>query len=193
MIRRVLVANRGEIALRISYTLREMGVQTLAVFTEPDKYSLHLRTSDDALEISSYLDAKEIVRVATENGADAVHPGYGFLSENPSLAEECAAAGIIFIGPQAGTIRTMGDKLESKRVMQKAGVPVVPTLEWRSPSQRISAAGQSGRRWRRERNAARRNSCGIEGRDALRFAGGGCRFRRQPGLCRKIHPATASH
>ncbi len=127
MIQKVLIANRGEIALRISYTLREMGIQTFAVFTEPDKRALHVRASDDAHEISSYLDAKEIVRVAKNNGVDAIHPGYGFLSENPSLAEECLSAGIIFIGPQAETIRTMGDKLESKRVMQKAGVPVVPT------------------------------------------------------------------
>lgn len=126
MIRKVLIANRGEIAIRISYTLREMGIRSVAVFTEADKDSLHVREAAEARQISSYLDAKDIAAIAKEAGADAVHPGYGFLSENPALAEECQRAGIVFIGPQPSTIRTMADKLESKRVMERAGVPVVP-------------------------------------------------------------------
>src|SRR4051812_25469975 len=129
MIRRVLIANRGEIAIRICQTLREMDIRTVAVFTEPDKDALHARISDEAHLIASYLDAEEIIRAAKACGADAIHPGYGFLSENPVLSEACEQAGIIFIGPRPETIRTMGDKLESKRVMQKAGVPVVPTWE----------------------------------------------------------------
>src|SRR5215471_6267737 len=100
MIHKVLIANRGEIAIRISYTLREMGIQTVSVFTEPDRHALHVRHADESREISSYLDAKEIARAAGESGADAIHPGYGFLSENPLLAEECATAGIIFVGPR---------------------------------------------------------------------------------------------
>src|SRR5215475_13837151 len=113
MIRKVLIANRGEIAIRISYTLREMGIQTIAVYTEPDRQALHVRSADESREIASYLDAKEIVRIGKESGADAIHPGYGFLSESPSLAEECKSNGIIFVGPLAETIRMMGDKLES--------------------------------------------------------------------------------
>jgi acetyl-CoA carboxylase biotin carboxylase subunit len=134
MIHKVLIANRGEIAIRITYTLREMGIQTVSVFTEADRHALHVRQADDSLEISSYLEAEEIVRAARESGADAIHPGYGFLSENPSLAEECAQAGIIFVGPLPETIRMMGDKLESKRIMQKAGVPVVPAWNGDPPA-----------------------------------------------------------
>jgi acetyl-CoA carboxylase biotin carboxylase subunit len=148
MIRKVLIANRGEIAIRISYTLREMGIQTLSVFTEPDRQALHVRRADDSREISSYLEAKEIVRVAKEAGADAIHPGYGFLSENPLLAEECANNGIIFVGPLPETIRTMGDKLASKRIMQKAGVPVVPAWNGEPPASEfpllVKAVGGGG-------------------------------------------------
>jgi len=126
MIRKVLIANRGEIAIRVASTLREMGIQTMAVFTEPDRDALHVRSMDEALEIGSYLDAKEIVRAAVQSGSDAIHPGYGFLSENASFAEACESDGIVFIGPRADTVRVMGDKIESKRIMQKAGVPIVP-------------------------------------------------------------------
>jgi acetyl-CoA carboxylase biotin carboxylase subunit len=126
MIRRVLIANRGEIAVRISHTLREMGIETVAIFTEPDQNSLHVRSAAEARSIRSYLDAEEIVRTAKDSGADAIHPGYGFLSENPRLSQACEDHGIIFIGPRPDTIRIMGDKLESKRLMQQAGVPVVP-------------------------------------------------------------------
>jgi acetyl/propionyl-CoA carboxylase alpha subunit len=148
VIQRVLIANRGEIAVRIAYTLREMAIEPIAVFTQPDKESLHVRTSRETQEISSYLDFKEIVRVAKDIRADAIHPGYGFLSENPTLAEECERAGIIFIGPQPETIRTMGDKLESKRTMQKAGVPVVPTWDGDPPANEfpvlVKAVGGGG-------------------------------------------------
>src|SRR2546422_10184720 len=123
MIRKVLIANRGEIAIRISHTLSEMGIETVAVFTDPDQNALHVRSADEARTIGSYLDAQEIVRTAKECGADAIHPGYGFLSENADFSAACEASGITFIGPRPQTIRTMGDKLESKRVMQKAAVP----------------------------------------------------------------------
>jgi len=129
MIRRVLIANRGEIAIRISHTLREMGISTVAVFTEPDKDALHTRMMDDTHAIASYLDAPEIVRTAKDCRADAIHPGYGFLSESPALSAACEQAGIVFIGPRPDTIRAMGDKLASKSIMEKAGVPVVPSWD----------------------------------------------------------------
>src|SRR5262245_44086402 len=129
MIRKVLIANRGEITVRICHTLREMGIVSVGVFTEADKNSLHTRFADETRQIESYLDADEIVRTAAERGADAIHPGYGFLSENPVLATTCEAAGIIFVGPKAETIGSMADKLESKRIMQKAGVPIVPAWD----------------------------------------------------------------
>jgi acetyl/propionyl-CoA carboxylase alpha subunit len=126
MIRKVLIANRGEIAVRISHTLREMGIETAAVHTDADRDALHARTAAETRAIKSYLDVPEIVQAARDCAADAVHPGYGFLSENAGLSEACEAAGIIFIGPRPDTIRAMGNKLESKRLMQLAGVPVVP-------------------------------------------------------------------
>ena len=129
MIRKVLIANRGEIAVRICHTLREMGIVSAGVFTEADKNSLHTRYADESCHIESYLDADEIVRTAAECGADAIHPGYGFLSENPVLATICEAAGITFIGPKPETIRSMADKLESKRIMQMAGIPIVPAWD----------------------------------------------------------------
>jgi len=134
MIRKVLIANRGEIAIRIGHTLREMEIEAVAVFTDPDEHSLHVPAADAACHIESYLDAREIVRAAKEYGADAIHPGYGFLSESPSLSEECEKAGIIFIGPRPDTIRSMGDKLESKRMMKSAGVPVVPSWDGNPPA-----------------------------------------------------------
>src|SRR5437016_5071470 len=127
MIQKVLIANRGEIAIRVVRTLQEMGLQTVAVFNEPDKDALHTKITGEAIAIRSYLDTDEIVSAACGCKADAIHPGYGFLSENPSLSAACEKAGIIFIGPRPDTIRTMGDKIESKRVMEKAGVPVVPS------------------------------------------------------------------
>jgi len=129
MIRKVLIANRGEIAIRISQTLREMGIQAVAAFTEPDKDALHTRMAAETRAIVSYLDAEEIVRTAKDCGADAIHPGYGFLSESPAFSAACEQAGIVFIGPRPDTIRAMGDKLASKRTMEKAGVPVVPSWD----------------------------------------------------------------
>jgi acetyl/propionyl-CoA carboxylase alpha subunit len=148
MIRRVLIANRGEIAIRIAHTLREMGIQTIAVFAEPDKDALHVSIADEARAIGSYLDVQEIVRTAKECQADAIHPGYGFLSENPELSEACEQTGIIFIGPRPETIRKMGDKLESKRLMREAGVPVVPTWDGNPPASEfpvlVKAVGGGG-------------------------------------------------
>jgi 3-methylcrotonyl-CoA carboxylase alpha subunit len=148
MIQNVLVANRGEIAIRIFHTLREMGIRAIAVFTEPDAHALHVRQADTSVRIESYLDPNEIVRAARESGAEAIHPGYGFLSENPALSSACEAAGITMAGPRTETIRRMGDKLESKLVMQEAGVPVVPSWEGNPPEQEfpvlVKAVGGGG-------------------------------------------------
>src|SRR5262249_6858461 len=148
MVRKVLIANRGEIAIRISYTLREMGIEAAAVFTAPDEGALHARLAKEAHLVTSYLDIDEMIRIAKDAAADAIHPGYGFLSENAALSAACAQAGIVFIGPLPETIRRMGDKLESKRVMREAGVPVVPIWEGEPPDSEypvlVKATGGGG-------------------------------------------------
>jgi acetyl-CoA carboxylase biotin carboxylase subunit len=129
---KVLVANRGEIALRVMRTCREMGIPTVAVYAEPDARAPHTLFADERVAISgsaprqAYLDIDQMVRVAKDHGADAIHPGYGFLSENPGFAEACASNGLTFIGPTAPSIQAMGDKVEARRRMIEAGVPVVP-------------------------------------------------------------------
>jgi 3-methylcrotonyl-CoA carboxylase alpha subunit len=131
-IRSLLVANRGEIAVRIFKTARQMGLRTLAVFSEADRDAMHVRCADEAYLIGpapprdSYLVGAKIIAAALEGGADAIHPGYGFLSENAEFAAAVAAAGLIFVGPPAEAIRAMGSKSAAKRLMQEAGVPLVP-------------------------------------------------------------------
>jgi 3-methylcrotonyl-CoA carboxylase alpha subunit len=132
MFSKILIANRGEIACRIMRTARRMGVATVAVYSEADRDALHVDMADEAIAIGtapareSYLRADRIVRAALDTGARAIHPGYGFLSENADFADACAAAGIVFIGPPAAAIRAMGSKAAAKALMAKAGVPVVP-------------------------------------------------------------------
>ncbi|MGW5682312.1 acetyl/propionyl/methylcrotonyl-CoA carboxylase subunit alpha [Nonomuraea sp. NPDC003754] len=122
----VLIANRGEIAVRIIRTLRAMGVTSVAVYTESDASALHVRMADRALQIPKYLDMEALVAAARATGAQAVHPGYGFLAENAAFARRCAADGLVFIGPPAEAIEAMGDKIRAKRTVAAAGVPVVP-------------------------------------------------------------------
>ncbi len=134
--KKILVANRGEIAIRVMRAATELGKRTVAVFAEEDKLSLHRFKADEAYRIGeglgpvqAYLSIPEIIRVAKECGADAIHPGYGLLSENPDFVEACAANGITFIGPKAETMRALGDKASARRVAIEAGVPVIPATE----------------------------------------------------------------
>ena len=132
MFRTLLIANRGEIACRVIRTARRLGIRSVAVFSEADAHALHVRLADAAFPIGgaratdSYLRIDRILYAARTAGAEAIHPGYGFLSENAEFAEACAAAGIAFVGPPPAAIRAMGSKAESKRLMQAAGVPIVP-------------------------------------------------------------------
>ncbi len=124
-IRKLLVANRGEIAARIFRTCRELGIGTVAVVAPDDRGSLHGRTADETVEIASYLYSEEHIRAARQTGADAIHPGYGFLAENADFAEATGAAGLVFVGPTPEALRAGGDKLAAKRIAREAGVPVV--------------------------------------------------------------------
>jgi acetyl/propionyl-CoA carboxylase alpha subunit len=128
-IQKLLVANRGEIALRVFRVCRELGIATVAVAPEDDAGSLHARSADETVRISSYLDGGEHVRAALETGADAIHPGYGFLAENADFAEAVEAAGLTWVGPPPAALRAGGDKLQAKRIAREAGVPVVPEGE----------------------------------------------------------------
>ena len=132
MFKKILIANRGEIAVRIIRTCRELGIKTVAVYSKADKDSLHVYLADEAVCIGgplpqeSYLNIPAIIAAAELTGADAIHPGYGFLSENPGFAEICTACGIKFIGPSPETMILMGDKAKAREVAVKAGIPVVP-------------------------------------------------------------------
>jgi len=132
MFKKILIANRGEIAMRIIYACREMGIKTVAVYSEADENSLHVRFADEdvcigpARSADSYLNVPAVISAAEITGADAIHPGYGFLSESAYLAEVCEACHIKFIGPDPQAIRLMGDKARARKVMKKAGVPVLP-------------------------------------------------------------------
>ena len=132
MFKKVLVANRGEIALRVIRACKEIGIQTVAVYSEADRESLHVRFADDDVCIGpapardSYLKIPRLIAAAEITGADAIHPGYGFLAENAEFAETCAASNIAFIGPTAEQIRVMGDKAAARSAMTKVGVPIVP-------------------------------------------------------------------
>ncbi|MGB1390228.1 MAG: biotin carboxylase N-terminal domain-containing protein, partial [Paracoccaceae bacterium] len=134
--KKILIANRGEIAIRVMRAANEMGKKTVAVYAEEDKLGLHRFKADEAYRIgegmgpvAAYLSIEEIIRVARESGADAIHPGYGLLSENPGFVDACAQAGITFIGPKADTMRALGDKASARKVAIAAGVPVIPATE----------------------------------------------------------------
>ena len=133
MFQKVLVANRGEIAVRVQRTLREMGIATVGVYSEADRNAPHVSLADEAFPLvgvtpeETYLNAKKIMGIAKECGAEDIHPGYGFLSENPDFARACNEAGIVFIGPTAANMAALGDKARAKEMADRAGVPVVPS------------------------------------------------------------------
>ena len=151
MPKRVLLANRGEIALRVQRTCRDLGIETVAVYSEPDRDALHVRQADAAVAIGpgpateSYLVADKIIEAARRTGADAIHPGYGFLSENAAFADACEAAAITFVGPPASAMRAMGDKVQARRLMERAGVPVVPGANDIDPKDLESARREAER------------------------------------------------
>ena len=135
-IQRLLVANRSEIAIRVFRAATELGITTIAIYAEEDKLGLHRFKADEAYHlgggvgpIAAYLDYQRIIDIAVKAKVDAIHPGYGFLSENPDFAEACAAAGIIFIGPSPDTMRRLGDKVSARHIAEEARVPVVPATE----------------------------------------------------------------
>ena len=141
-IQKILVANRSEIAIRVFRAANELGIKTVAIWAEEDKYSLHRFKADESYQvgrgphlardlgpIESYLSIDEVIRVARLSGVDAIHPGYGLLSESPEFADACAAAGIIFIGPRPDTMRQLGNKVAARNLAISIGVPVVPATD----------------------------------------------------------------
>ena len=152
MFRKILVANRGEIALRVICACKELGIRTVAVYSEADRYSLHVRFADEAICIGpaksarSYLDIPSVISAAEISNVDAIHPGYGFLSENAYFAEVCETSGITFIGPRPSVTRLMGLKQEARAAMSKAGIPILPGSQGivKSPAEAIELARQIG-------------------------------------------------
>ncbi len=151
-LRRVLVANRGEIAVRVIRACHEEGLEAVAVYSEPDRLAPHVRQADAAVLVGpapsteSYLDIRKLIAAARDTGCQAVHPGYGFLSERAAFADACTQAGLVFVGPPAAAIRAMGDKTEARRRMQAAGIPVVPgtTTPLRDPIEARKEAKRLG-------------------------------------------------
>ena len=150
---KLLALNRGEIAIRILRAANELGLRTVAVYSQEDSLALHRFKADEAYligqgkgPVEAYLDVEGIVELAREKGVDAIHPGYGFLSENPALARACDRAGITFIGPGAELLELLGDKTAARRLAEKAGIPVVPGTEQpvRNPKQAEKIAGEIG-------------------------------------------------
>jgi len=148
---KILVANRGEIAVRIVRACAEMGIRSVAIYSDADRNALHVKKADESYNlgpdpVGGYLNAHRIVNIAAAAGCDALHPGYGFLSENPQLAETCAKREITFIGPPADVIRAMGDKIQARQTMMAAGVPVVPGSDGSLASldEAVALAGKIG-------------------------------------------------
>jgi len=135
MFNKILIANRGEIAIRLMRACRELGISTVAVYSEADKHALFAKYADEAVFIGpsppsqSYLKIDNIINAARETGAEAIHPGYGFLSENTHFASACEENGIVFIGPPSPAIDAMGSKITARQTMKEAGVPIVPGIE----------------------------------------------------------------
>ncbi|SDO29383.1 Carbamoyl-phosphate synthase L chain, ATP binding domain [Alkalicoccus daliensis] len=152
MIKKLLIANRGEIACRIIHTCRKLNIRSVAVYSDADAESMHVLYADEAVHLGgsrvkeSYLNMEAVLQAAKDTGADAIHPGYGLLSENPVFAERVVEEGIIFVGPEAEVIKQMGDKIQARTAMETAGVPVVPgiTLDTLEESHVIKAGRAVG-------------------------------------------------
>ena len=150
MFKKILIANRGEIACRVAATARRLGVRSVAVYSDADANARHVRACDEAVHVGgnapreSYLQWQRIIDAARATGAQAIHPGYGFLSENEAFAKACAEAGIVFIGPPAAAIAAMGSKSAAKTLMEKAGVPLVPGYHGRN-NEAAFLAGEAAR------------------------------------------------
>jgi acetyl-CoA carboxylase biotin carboxylase subunit len=151
---KLLIANRGEIAVRVIRTAKELGIPTVAIYSTADREALHVQLADEAVCIGpptpgdSYLNMTNVIGAAEITGSTAVHPGYGFLSENPTFAEECAANDIYFVGPSPDVMRRMGDKVEAKRAAKEAGLPVLEGSDGpvQSAEEAVEAAERAGSR-----------------------------------------------
>ena len=209
MFRKILIANRGEIACRIIRTARRMGIATVAVYSDADAEALHVRMADEAIRIGpapsaeSYLDIERIVEACRQSGAEAVHPGYGFLSENPAFARALAKAGVIFIGPPAEAIAAMGDKIEFEKAgARRRGIERARSPRRRSrcryrrrdrPRYRLSGHDQGFGRRRRQGYADRRERRRGSRRFSLGRERGEIELCRRPHLYREIHRRAAAH
>lgn len=208
MFNKILIANRGEIACRVAATARRLNVASVAVYSDADAKAKHVDVCDEAVHVGgsaaseSYLRIERIVEAAKATGAQAVHPGYGFLSENEEFASACEQAGIVFIGPPVGAIRAMGSKAAAKALMQSASVPLVPGYHGDDQGRgaaatgggphRLSgtAEGERGRRWQRHARgrAQRRLHAGAR----VVQARGGVELRQRPRVDREVSAASAT-
>ncbi len=207
MFRRILIANRGEIAVRIIRTLKRMGIETVAIFSGDDEGALHTRTADMAFHLEgnsldeTYLNAEKIINIAIRTGSGAIHPGYGFLSENAAFAESATEQGITFIGPPPGIIRLMGDKARAKAVMSASGIPIIPGIKgdpgvlmkfmgngsFSFPLMIKASAGGGGKAMRKVRNLNElEESLEISSREAMNYFG-------DPGLILEKYFEDARH
>src|SRR6478736_1171069 len=205
MFKKILIANRGEIACRVIRTARRMGIKTVAVYSDADARAPHVKLADESVRLGpppaseSYLKAELIIDACKATGAEAVHPGYGFLSERESFAKALAKAGIAFIGPPPKAIAAMGDKIESKKLAQKAGVNIVPGhLDHRRGGEdrqghRLSGddEGVGGRR--RQGHAPRVHRKGRARRVRVGEARGPRELRRRPRVHREVYRGAAPH